>query len=140
MDATMFAQDIQIVCLSALAILLLYTLWLSRYRGLDAHLTVRWVLVQCAAIVAVIVWRSLPIFSFTSRLQDRQLLLIMTVLFFAFVSFLMLDILVRIPKQNNQIKKLTQELAIQRLRIDGVGSLQSIGTESGTSSDVPTQR
>ncbi len=120
MAVTTFARDIQLVCLGTIAALLLYTLWLSRYRGLDAHVTVRWVLVQCAAILAIILWRWLPIFGFTSKLQDRQLLLVTTVLFFAFVTFLMLDMLVRISRQTEQIKKLTQELAIQRLRIDEV--------------------
>jgi hypothetical protein len=120
METINFAEDVQLVCLGTFALLLLYTLWLSRYRGLDAHMTVRWALVQCAALFAVGLWRWLPIFGFTSRLQDRQLLLLTMVLFFAFVTFLMLDILVRISKQTGQLKKLTQELAIQRLRVDGI--------------------
>jgi hypothetical protein len=117
-----FARDIQIVCMGALAILLLYTLWLSRYRGLDTHVTVRWVLVQCGAMLAIVLWKWLPIFEFTSQLQDRQLLLVVTVLIFAFTAFLMLDLLVRISKQSVQIKKLVQELAIQRLRQDSVAA------------------
>jgi Uncharacterized conserved protein (DUF2304) len=115
-----FAQDIQLVCMTALAGLLVYTLWLSRYRGLDAHVTVRWVLVQCVAIFAILLWQLLPIFEFTSQLQDRQLLLMVTVLVFAFVAFLILDLLVRISRQSVQIKKLVQELAIQRMRLDAV--------------------
>jgi Uncharacterized conserved protein (DUF2304) len=120
-----FAGDIQLVCMGALAILLFYTLWLSRYRGLDTHVTVRWVLVQCAAMLAIILWRSLPIFEFTSRLQDRQLLLVVTVFIFAFTAFLMLDLLVRISRQSVQIKRLVQELAIQRLRLDSVAPLET---------------
>lgn len=128
-----FARDIQIACLAALALLLCYTLWLSRYRGLDSHVTVRWVLVQCAAIGAVVLWKWLPIFELTSQLQDRQLLLITTVLMFTFVAFLMLDLLVRISRQSVQIKKLTQELAIQRLRIDSVPATETAGEAMGRS-------
>jgi hypothetical protein len=115
-----FARDIQLVCMTALAGLLVYTLWLSRYRGLDAHVTVRWVLVQCVAIFAILLWQWLPIFQFTSQLQDRQLLLMMTVLVFAFIAFLILDLLVRVSRQSVQIKRLVQELAIQRMRLDAV--------------------
>jgi hypothetical protein len=117
---TPFSQDVQLVCLAMLGLLLFYTLWLSRYRGLDAHVTVRWVLVECAAIFTIVVWRWLPFFEFTSGLQDRQLLLVVTVVFFAFIAFLVLDTLVRLSRHTEQIKKLTQELAIQRVRIDGV--------------------
>jgi hypothetical protein len=115
-----FASDIQFVCLVALIALLIYTLWLSRYRGLDTHVTVRWVLMQGAAIVAIVLWQWLPFFDFTSKLQDRQLLLVMMVMVFAFVAFLMLDLLVRVSRQSVQIKKLVQELAIQRMRLDTV--------------------
>jgi hypothetical protein len=113
-----FAGDIQIVCLGSLAVLIVYTLWLSRYRGLDGHLTVRWLLIQGAALLTIIFWRWLPIFSLTSALQDRELLLMVTVLLFAFVVFLMLDLLVRSSRHSAQIKRLTQELAVQRERID----------------------
>jgi hypothetical protein len=115
-----FARDIQLVCITALSGLLVYTLWLSRYRGLDAHVTVRWVLVQCVAIFAVLLWQFLPIFAFTSQLQDRQLLMMMAVLAFAFIAFLILDLLVRFSRQSVQIKKLVQELAIQRMRLDAL--------------------
>jgi hypothetical protein len=119
---TPFSHDVQLVSLGMLILLLLYTLLLSRYRGLDAHVTVRWVLVQGAAILTVLLWRWLPLFQFTSGLQDRQLLLLMTVVFFAFTAFFMLDTLVRISRHTNQIKRLTQELAIQASRIDAVAS------------------
>lgn len=134
-----FSRDIQLVCLGTLAMLLLYTLWLSRYRQLDAHVTARWVLMQCAAIFAIILWRGLPIFEFTSKLQDRQLLLVTTVLFFAFIAFLMLDLLVRISKQTEQIKRLAQELAIQRLRIDGTVPLEQQALPADTES-LPASR
>ena len=113
-----FAGDIQVVCLGTLLLLILYTLWLSRYRGLDGHLTVRWILVLGAALMTIVFWRWLPFFGLTSALQERELLLMVTVLLFAFVIFLMLDLLVRSSRQSVQIKRLTQELAIQRNRID----------------------
>jgi hypothetical protein len=129
-----FARDVQIVCMGALAILLFYTLWLSRYRGLDSHVTVRWVLVQCAAMLAIVLWKWLPIFEFTSRLEDRQLLLVVTVLIFAFTAFLMLDLLVRISRQSVQIKKLVQELAIQSLRLDSVAPFEAPPMRAETTS------
>ena len=115
-----FAADIQIVCLGSLSLLIVYTLWLSRYRGLDGHLTVRWLLLLGGALLTIIFWRWLPFFNLTSSLQERELLLMITVLLFAFVVFLMLDLLVRNSRQAAQIKRLTQELAIQRARIDSI--------------------
>lgn len=117
-----FISDIQAVSLATLGFLCVYTLWLSRYRGLDAHITVRWVLVQVVAMLAIIIWRWLPVYTLTSHLQDRELLLLTTVLLFAFVTFLMLDILVRVSKQKDQMKRLVQELAIQRQRIDRIAA------------------
>jgi hypothetical protein len=123
-----FASDIQLVCLGTLSVLVLYTLWLSRYRGLDGHITVRWLLIQIIALLTIAFWRWLPIFDTTSRLQERELLLITTVMLFALVVFLMLDLLVRTSRQTAQIKRLTQELAIQRMRLDGFASSHSVET------------
>lgn len=120
-----FAGDIQIVCLGTLALLALYTLSLARYRGLDGHLTVRWLLTLGAAFLTIVFWRWLPFFSITSSLQERELLLMVTVLMFAFVIFLMLDLLVRSSRQSGQIKRLTQELAIQRARLDAIAPEKS---------------
>jgi hypothetical protein len=130
-----FASDIQLVCLGTLSVLVLYTLWLSRYRGLDGHITVRWLLIQIVALLTIAFWRWLPIFDTTSRLQERELLLITTVMLFALVVFLMLDLLVRSSRQAAQIKRLTQELAIQRLRVDELAptgsSETSVAQEGG---------
>ena len=115
-----FASDIQIVCLGTLLFLILYTLWLTRYRGLDGHLTVRWLLIQVIALLTIAFWRWLPFFTVTSSLQERELLLMVTVVQFALVIFLMLDLLVRSSRQSVQIKRLTQEVAIQRMRIDAL--------------------
>ena len=113
-----FASDIQLVCLGSLSLLIVYTLWLSRYRGLDGHLTVRWLLIQGGALLTVMFWRWLPVFSITSSMQERALLLMVTVLMFTFVVVLMLDLLVRSSRQSAQIKRLTQELGVQRARVD----------------------
>jgi hypothetical protein len=115
-----FVGDIQIVCLGTLIFLILYTLWLTRYRGLDGHLTVRWLLIQVIALLTIAFWRWLPLFTVTSMLQERELLLMVTVVQFAFVVFLMLDLLVRSSRHSVQIKRLTQEIAIQRARIDAI--------------------
>lgn len=127
-----FVGHIQIVCLATLALLIVYTLWLSRYRELDGHLTVRWLLIQVTALLTIAFWRWLPFFTVTSTLQERELLLMITVLQFAFVVFLMLDLLVRSSRQSMQIKRLTQEVAIQRTRIDAIAPEPGVsGTPQG---------
>ena len=113
-----FASDIQLACVATLTLLIVYTLFLTRYRGLDGHLTVRWLLVLGTALLTIVFWRWLPFFGLTSALQERELLLMVTVLLFALVVVLMLDLLVRSSRQSAQIKRLTQEVAIQRERRD----------------------
>ena len=107
---------VQSVCLGMLALLLVYTLWLMRSGRLNAHVTVRWILAEGAAIFAVMMWQWLPLFGFTSTLGDRELLMILAVVFFALIAFLILDSLVRISTHTHQIKLLTQELALLRVR------------------------
>jgi hypothetical protein len=111
---TTFSSTVQIVCFGVLALLLGYTLWLMRTGRLNAHVTVRWVLAEGAAFLAVLLWRTLPLFNVTSTLGDRELLVILTVVFFVFTAFLILDCLVRISTHTRQIKLLTQELALLR--------------------------
>jgi hypothetical protein len=111
---TTFSFTVQSVCLGGLALLFGYTLWLMRTGRLNAQVTVRWVLVESAAIFAVLLWRWLPLFSITSTLGDRELLVILAVVFFVFIVFLILDCLVRISTHTHQIKLLTQELALLR--------------------------
>jgi hypothetical protein len=115
-----FSTTVQSICLGALALLMLYTLWLSRYKGLEAHIAVRWILIECVAILAVVLWRWLPFLAYTSGLQDRELLLILTVLFFVFVAFFVLGTLIRISMHSRQIKQLTQELALVRLQTETI--------------------
>lgn len=106
------------ICLGVLAILLAYTLWLMRSGRLNAHVTVRWILAEGAAFLAVSLWQWLPLFGFTSTLGDRELLMVLAVVFFALIAFLMLDSLVRISTHTHQIKLLTQEVALLRERLD----------------------
>ena len=113
-----FSGDIQLVCLGTLSVLLVYTLWLSRYRGLDGHITVRWILLLGGSLLMFGFWRWLPFFNVTSNVQESQLVLGVTVLLFAFVSFLLIDLLLESSRQTVQIKRLTQELAIQKQRLD----------------------
>lgn len=126
-----FQTDIQIVCLGTLGLLILYTLWLSRYRGLNSHLAVRWLLVQGTALLTIVFWQWLPLFTATSSMQDRELLLMVTVVMFAFVVFLMLDLLVRASRHSTEIKRLTQELAIQRERIDRLAPVEKSAENPG---------
>jgi hypothetical protein len=121
-----FISQIQIVSLAAIILLVFYALWLSRYRGLDGHLTVRWLIVLVATGFCIAFWQKLPPFRITSVMQERELLLMVTVGLFALVVFLMLDLLVRSSRHTAQIKRLTQELAIQRDRIDRLEPDQGI--------------
>jgi hypothetical protein len=105
---------VQSACLGVLTVLLLYTLWLMRSGRLNAHVTVRWALAECAAILAVLLWGRLPFITYTSALGDRELLVVLAVVLFGFFAFLMLDCLARISAHTYQIKRLTQELALLR--------------------------
>lgn len=105
---------VQGVCLGVLTLLFIYTLWLMRSGRLNAHVTVRWILAESAAFLAVLLWQWLPLFGFTSTLGDRELLMVLAVVFFALIAFLMLDSLVRISTHTHQIKLLTQEIALLR--------------------------
>lgn len=109
---------VQGICLGVLALLFIYTLWLMRSGRLNAHVTVRWILAEGAAFLAVSLWQWLPMFGFTSTLGDRELLMVLAVVFFALVAFLMLDSLVRISTHTHQIKLLTQEVAQLRERAE----------------------
>jgi hypothetical protein len=116
MIASSFA--VQGICLGVLALLFIYTLWLMRTERLNAHVTVRWILAEGAAFLAVLLWQWLPLFGFTSVLGDRELLMVLAVVFFALIAFLMLDSLVRISTHTYQIKLLTQEVALLRERVE----------------------
>lgn len=118
---TSFSLIVQTVCLVLLSGLMFYTLWLMRSGRLNAHVTVRWVLVECAGIFAVVLWKWLPLFKYTSALGDRALLMILAVVFFVLIAFLMLDCLVRISTHTTQVKRLTQELALLRTYVEPVG-------------------
>ena len=109
---------VQSICLGLLAILGIYTLWLMRTGRLDAHVTVRWLLAEGAAFLSVLLWQVLPVFGFTSTLGDRELLMVLAVVFFALIAFLMLDCLVRISTHTHQVKLLTQELALLREQVE----------------------
>jgi hypothetical protein len=121
-----FISQIQVVSLAAIILLVAYALWLARYRGLDGHLTVRWLIVLVATGFCIAFWQYLPPFRITSVMQERELLLMVTVGLFALVVFLMLDLLVRSSRHTAQIKRLTQELAIQRERIDRLEPVQPV--------------
>lgn len=98
--------------------LIAYTLWLLRSERLSAHIAVRWLLAECTAIAAFLLWQWLPLFRYTSAMGDRELLMVLAVIFFVLVTFLMLDSLVRISAQNLQIKRLAQEFALLQERFE----------------------
>jgi type VI protein secretion system component VasK len=147
---TFFSFTVQSACLGVLALLLLYTLWLMRSGRLDAHVTVRWILAECAAILAVLLWGRLPFIAYTSALGDRELLVVLAVILFCLIAFLMLDCLSRISAQTHQIKRLTQELALLRESAEanqsvppvesrnhrGTGSVRKSNTKGNSVRDV----
>ena len=130
---------VQSACLGVLVLLLIYTLWLMRSGRLNAHITVRWVLAECAAILAVLLWGRLPFITYTSELGDRELLVVLGVVLFGFFAFLTLDCLARISTHTYQIKRLTQELALLRqsapteraaMSVDFSAETRACGTQS----------
>ena len=65
----------------------------------------------------------LPVISYTSRLNDREMLVILAVIFFGLISFLILDALSRISTHTRQLKVLTQEVALLRENIAASGKI-----------------
>jgi len=130
---TSFSFAVQSICLVVLTALLVYTLALMRTGRLNAHVTVRWVLAEVAAIGAVLLWGRLPVIAYTSTLGDRELLVVLAVLFFGFIAFLMLDSLQRISAQSAQVRRLTQELALLREQVghSGSGARTEVAAEVG---------
>jgi len=112
------SYTVQGICMMVLALLFIYTLWLMRSGRLNAHVTVRWILAEGAAFLAVSLWQWLPLFGVTSTMGDRELLMVLAVVFFALIAFLMLDSLTRIATHTHQIKLLTQEVALLRERVE----------------------
>jgi len=112
------SYTVQGICMMVLALLFIYTLWLMRSGRLNAHVTVRWILAEGAAFLAVSMWQWLPLFGVTSTMGDRELLMVLAVVFFALIAFLMLDSLTRIATHTHQIKLLTQEVALLRERVE----------------------
>lgn len=129
-----FLGSVQITGVILLCGLLAYTLRLVRSGRLSPHLALHWVLASSAAIVAVLLWRWLPLFRFTSAMGDRELLMALAVIFFVLVAFLMVDLLVRISAHTGHIKRLAQELALLRTQVESVlprGTLPRDRTDHG---------
>jgi hypothetical protein len=115
-----------------LALLILYTLFLLAKGYISAQSAVRWILAELLALIVFVAWRYLPFFRFTSSLSDRELLLIVVVIFFALACFLMLDALVHISRLTGQVKTLAQESALLRLRLDSIAPEPVGQNDSGT--------
>ena len=113
---TSFSLGVESVSLVVLGSLLTYTIALIRTKRLSAHIAVRWVLAEVGAIGAVLLWGRLPVIAYTSVLGDRELLVVLAVLFFGLIAFLMLDSLQRISAQSAQLRRLAQELALLQAR------------------------
>jgi hypothetical protein len=112
-----FSLSVLGISLAVLTVLLGYTLLLLRFGRLSPHLAVRWILTELIVIATILLWGKLPLIMFTARIGDRALLVILAVLFFGFVVYLVLDCLVHISTHTNQIKRLTQEIALLRAEL-----------------------
>jgi len=138
----LFLIDVRSVSVAILCGLVAYTLWLLRSERLSAHIAVRWVLAECAAVAAFLLWQWLPLFRYTSAMGDRELLMVLTVIFFVLVIFLMLDSLVCISTQNAQIKRLAQEVALLREQVESAQPQvepPAGASQSSQLSDEPTR-
>lgn len=112
-----FSLSVLGVSLTVLMVLLGYTLFLLRTRRISPHLAVRWILTEGIVITAVLLWGRLPLLKYTTQIGDRALLVILAVVFFGFVVYLILECLVQISIHTNQIKRLTQEVALLRAEL-----------------------
>lgn len=141
-----FSPDAHLIGLSLLAGLVVYTVWLLRSGRLSPHMAVRWILAEGAACAALALWPKLPFFRVTSAMDDRELLILVAIVFFVLVSFLMLDSLSRLSTQSAQIKRLTQELALLREQCERMSTFPSqlgrplpISTSEPPNDSVPAQ-
>ena len=116
-----FSPSVLALCLFALFALTLYTFLLLRAGKLTPHITLRWLLTEGVAIVAVILWGRLPFISMTSMLNDRELLVVLAVIFFSLFIFLILESQKYISKHTNQIRRLSQEIALLRAQLEDQG-------------------
>ena len=114
----LFSASVLLVSLSTLFVLLFYTLWLLRAGKLTPHVTVRWMLVECLTMLAILLWGYLPFIRVTRTLDDRELLLVLAVIFVAVAAYLLLESMVLISGHTNQIRRLTQELALLRTELE----------------------
>lgn len=113
--------------------LMAYTFWLLRTERLSPPVAVRWILAEGIGLVCLLLWQWLPIFPYTAAMGDRELLIVVTVGLFVFVTYLMLDSLVRISLQTHQIKLLTQELALLRQKIESGAAAGGAGASPDVS-------
>jgi len=136
---TSFSIIVRSTCVGFLTLLLFYTLHLLRSGRLNAHISVRWLLAEFTAILMVLLWGMLPLISYTSVLTDREMLVILAVIFFGLISFLILDSLVRISLHTRQIKVLTQEMALLKENVEPYGKIKLLH-ESIVLSDVENKK
>jgi hypothetical protein len=138
---TSFSFAVQSTCLVVLGSLVVYTVALMRSGRLSAFITVRWIIAETIAIAAVLVWGRLPVIAFTSSLGDRELLVILAVMFFGLITFLMLDSLQRISDHSGQLRRLTQEVALLHERLAAtVGTEFEATTPQNFASPLPRKR
>ena len=109
-----FNTALQIATLVSLGSLFGYTQWLMRTGRLSAHLTIRWLLAEGAAFLAMFFWSMLPFFSLEPGLDGREHLIILVLILCIFIAFLILDSQARTAAHTHEIRQLTEEIALLR--------------------------
>jgi hypothetical protein len=112
-----FNTALQIATLVSLGSLFGYTQWLMRTGRLSAHLTIRWLLAEGAAFLAMFFWSMLPFFSLEPGLDGRKHLIILVMILCVFIAFLILDSQARTAAHSHEIRQLTEEIALLRTTI-----------------------
>lgn len=105
---------LQIATLVSLGSLFGYTQWLMRTGRLSAYLTIRWLLAEGAAFLAMFFWSMLPLFSLEPGLDGRDHLIVLVMILFIFIAFLILDSQARTAAHTHEIRQLTEEIALLR--------------------------
>ena len=110
------SSPIRWIGVSVILLLLLYTLFLLRFRKLDAQHAMSWLLAELGTIFLLIFD---PILILIIRLIGENNIVYSIFLFgFVWLVSIMLDLLVRLSSISNKLRVINQELALLKERFD----------------------
>ena len=101
--------------------LIIYTFILLRGEKITPRMAVCFIAGEITALLTILIWGYLPFIKYTAHLSDRQLLLLITLIFFCGLVVFLLYNCIYISSQTRQIKQLTQELALLRQAVYKAG-------------------